>query len=136
MALSRFITLSVLFLAGCATIAPYSQAAYEQATTLKAEALILVSRATEQYSQHRIEAERVRLDMHRAYEYAKGRPKNEISTRQWEIVRDPEGNSLGGFLSRWEEDGVLSETFVAEARHVISDQLDQVIGLESGKVKP
>ena len=90
MALRRSMIPLFLMIAGCATIAPYSQTAYEQATSLKAEALILMDKATEQFSLHKDEVQKVRLDMDKAYEYAKGRPNNELSTKQWEIVRDPE----------------------------------------------
>ena len=136
MATRRWIIWLCLVVGACATIAPFSQTAYEQATTLKAEALILMEKASEQYSLHKNEAEKVRLDMDTAYEFAKGRPKNELSTQQWAIVRDPERNSLGGFLKRWEKEGVLNQTFVSEAKKLIADQLDQISGLESGKAKP
>jgi hypothetical protein len=136
----QFAPIPLLVLAGlvgaCTTIAPYNQTAYEQSTALKAEALILMDKATEPYSLHKNEAQKVRLDMETAYEYAKGRPKNELSTKQWEIVRDPERHSLGGFLKRWENEGVLNEKFISEAKRLISDQLDQISGLESGKTKP
>ena len=133
----RTSVLSLLwFVCACGTIAPYSHTAYEQATALKAEALILMDKATEQYSVHKDEAQKVRLEMDTAYEYAKGRPKNQASTKQWELVRDPERNSLGGFLKRWETEGTLNKTFVSEAKRLISDQLDQISGLEIGKNKP
>ena len=135
MVLRRWMLPFLLLVAGCATIAPYNQTAYEQVTALKAESLILMDRATEQYSLHKDEVQKVRLDMDKAYEYAKGRPKNELSTKQWEIVRDPERNSLGGFLKLWETKGVLGETFVSEAKKAVADHLDQISGLESGKVR-
>jgi hypothetical protein len=135
MVLRRWILPLLLLVAGCATIAPYSQTAYEQVTALKAESLILMDKATEQYSVHKDEVQKVRLDMDKAYEFAKGRPKNELSTKQWEAVRDPERNSLGGFLKAWETRGVLGETFVSEAKKVVADHLDQISGLESGKVR-
>jgi hypothetical protein len=94
-----------------------------------------MDRATEQYSLHKDEVQKVRLDMDKAYEYARGRPKNELSTKQWEIVRDPARNSLGGFLKLWETKGVLGETFVSEAKKAVADHLDQISGLESGKVR-
>jgi hypothetical protein len=92
--------------------------------------------ATEPYTLRKTEANQVRLDMEKAYEYAKGLPKNAISTRQWEIIRDPAGHSLGGFLKRWETEGTLNATFVAEAKKLVSDQLDTISALESGKPNP
>lgn len=133
---NTWVAFLVLVISACSTIAPYSQTAYEQATSLKAEVLILMDKATEQYSAHKAEAEVIQLDMEKAYEYSKGRPKNEISTKQWEIVRNPNRNSLGGFLKHWKANGTLNQSFITEAKGLISDQLDTVIGLESGKIKP
>ena len=132
----NWMALSCLLLSACQLIAPYSQTAYQQATALKAEALILMDKATEPYALHKTEAEQVRLDMERAYEYARGRPQNTTSTKQWEIVRDPARHSLGGFLKRWETEGTLNATFVTEAKKLVSDQLDAISALESGKPHP
>lgn len=128
--------LIVLFLTACApTISPYSAVAYEQATSLKVEALAVMDRATEPYEAHAAEADALRLRLAKAHEYARGRPRNEESTRQWAILIDPERNLLGGFLRRWQERSTLSTTFVAEAKRLVADGFDTIIGLESGKIK-
>jgi hypothetical protein len=132
---------SVLFvllaLAGCApTIAPFSERAYEQAVELKVEALAVMGAATEPFEPHRDAVEALRLDLDKAYEFARGRPDNELSARQWAILRDPDRNLLGGFLARWEAEGALSPFFVTEAQALVADAFDTVIGLESGKVRP
>jgi hypothetical protein len=77
-------------------------AVYEQATSLKVESL------------------------------ARGRPGNEISARQWEILISPDRNLLGGFLSCWEKESALSEAFIGEERGIVADAFDTTIGLESG----
>lgn len=116
-------------------IATYSQAAYEQATAIKAESLALMGKAAEPYGQHSQEVEALMLQVEKAYEYAGGRPKNEISTQQWAKMKDPSKNLLGGFFKRWKEEGQLGSTFVEEAKGVIAESFDQIIGLESGKIK-
>jgi hypothetical protein len=123
-------------LAACSTIALFSQTAYTQATSIKATAMTVMSEANEDYAKHKTEVDGLRLDVEKAYEYAKGRPRNEISTKQWEIVRDPKRNSLVGFCVRWAHDGTLNAAFIDESKKVIADDLDQIIGLESGKIKP
>src|ERR1700727_2809115 len=123
-------------LAACiTTISPYSDVAYQQATAVKSEAMTVMSNATEPFRMHATDVKTLELDVEKAYEYARGRPKNEISTKQWEIIRDPSGASLIGFLERWKREGKLGQEFVTEAKKVISDQLDTVIDLESGKPK-
>ncbi len=129
--------LALLALAGCApTIAPFSEAAYEQAVSLKVESLALMGAATEPFDAHRDAVEALRLELEKAYEFALGRPQNEISARQWAILTAADRNLLGGFLARWEAQGTLSPVFVAEAQRVVADAFDTVIGLESGKLRP
>ncbi len=127
----------VLVTAACGpSIALFSERAYNQATMLKVKSLALMDQATESYADHSEDAEELRIEVEAAYEYARGRPKNELSARQWEILRDPDRNLLGGFLRRWEQQGRLSEIFVTEAKGLVEDAFDQIIGLESGKIRP
>lgn len=124
-------------LASCApSISQFSATAYEQATALKVEALSLMAKAIEPYAQHEADVSALTLRVAKAYEFAKGRPKNEISARQWAILADPTRNQLGGFLERWKRDSSLSPGFVAEMRGIVGDAFDTIIGLESGKLKP
>ncbi len=120
----------------CSSIANYSPVAYEQAVTLKVESLEIMSLASEEYSQHENTISDLVRNLNIAYEFSKGRPDNEISTQQWQILLDPEKNLLGGFLKRWKEAGTLSEMFVDEMNKIVSDAFDTIIGLESGKIKP
>lgn len=123
--------------AGCApSIAPFSERAYEQAVSLKVEALTLMGKATEPFAEHRAEVAALRLDLDKAYEFARGRPRNDLSARQWAILSDSDRNLLGGFLARWETEGSLSPVFVSEAQRLVADAFDTVIGLESGKLRP
>lgn len=122
---------------GCTSlISPFNQAAYEYATSLKVEALALMDKATEPCSNHQEEINRFMIEVEKAYEYAKGRPKNEISAQQWERLKDPQKNLLGGFMKRWKEKETLKKTFIQEAKGIVSDAFDTIIGLESGKIKP
>lgn len=92
--------------------------------------------AVEPYAMHQNEVLDLRKRLDIAYEYAKGRPKNEITARQWEILTDSSRNLLGGFLKRWKDSNTLSHTFVRESKGLVSDGFDTIIGLESGKIKP
>lgn len=122
-------------LAACTTIAPFSQRAYEQATSLKVDALILIDKASEPYSSHKQAVDLLKINIEKAFEYAKGRQKNEVTTNQWAIIKDPTRNSLGGFLKRWEDKSQLDKIFISEAKVIIADGFDAVIELESGKQK-
>lgn len=134
----RFL-LAVLFasslLSGCSpTVAPFSARAYEMAVDIKVDASRVVTRAEEPFDRHRSRVESLRIRMQKAEEYAKGRPRNEHSSRQWSIMNDPNGFMLGGFLARWEAEDSLSHAFIVEAGSLIEEGFDAIIGLESGKV--
>jgi hypothetical protein len=130
-----FILIGIVCL-GCATISPYSETAYQNATSLKVDSLALMAKATEPYAQHQAEVEALRLNIDKAYEYAKGLPNNSITTRQWEIIKDPNRHLMGGFLELWRTKSTLSATYIADKQRQIGAAFDQIIGLESGKIKP
>lgn len=123
-------------LAGCTLIAHYDQAAYEHATNAKVDTLALMTKATESYSEHQKEVEALVLELDKAYEYDRGRQLNKITVAQWDVLRDPNRNLVGGFLKMWKAKGSLSAIFVAEKKKQIGDAFDQIIQLESGKTKP
>jgi len=125
-----------LVLWSCASISVFSPEAYKQAVDLKVESLNLMSAATMPYTDFDEEIDYLKTELSKAYEFSKGRPDNEISTRQWEILINSDGNLLGGFLKRWEEEETLSQMFVTEMQMLVSDAFDTIIGLESGKIDP
>jgi hypothetical protein len=103
---------------------------------LKVESLELMSFATSSYTDYEEDATYLKTELRKAHEFALGRPNNELSAGQWEILINEEGNLLGGFLKRWEEEDTLSEMFVTEMQMLVSDAFDTIIGLESGKIDP
>ena len=131
-----FAFIALALLASCTSISPFTPKAYEQATSLKAEALVIMDKATQPFSDNKQTVEALKLNLEKAYEYAKGIPKNEETTNQWAIIKDPSRNSLGGFLARWENKQTLSKDFIQEAKGLVSDGFDTIIELESGKRKP
>lgn len=138
----RLVILAILipplcFTSGCTpSIALYSPTAYEQSVSLKVESLALMDKASEPYADHKAEVEALMLDIAKAHEFAKGRPKNEISVMQWEVLMDPQKGLLGDVLERWKNEGQLSQVYLTEKKPYIAAAFDQIIGLESGKVKP
>ena len=129
-------SLCLVALASCSTISTYDQAAYEHATSAKVDTLTLMDKATESYSAHEKEIIAVRTELEKAYEYDLGRPLNKITVAQWAILLDPERDLVGGFLKMWKSKGSVSAFFVTAKKKQIGDAFDQIIGLESGKIKP
>jgi hypothetical protein len=128
--------LCLLALASCRTISLYDQAAYEHAVSAKVDTLALMDKATESYSSHQKEIEALNRELEKAYQYDLGRPLNKVTATQWKILLDPDRNLVGGFLKMWKNRGSLGATFVAEKKIQIAEAFDQIIGLESGKIKP
>ena len=129
--------LVIVLLIGCQpTIAPYRAPAYDKAISFKVDALDLMAKATEPYVQHQAAAETLRLNLEKGYEDAKGVPNNEVSTQMWKILQDPNGNLLGGFLTLWQKQSVLSQAYITEKKLQVGDAFDNIIALESGKTKP
>ena len=122
-------------LVGCATISNFDQQAYIYTTSVKVDALNVMDLATTDYTAHSKEVKELQTQLQKIYEYEKNRPKNEITLKQWDILLDPEGHLLGGFIKRWEMQKTLSKTFVIEAKKLVDKAFDQIAGLESKKIK-
>ena len=131
------VVLAMLTLACGATIATFNQRAYENATTLKAEALALVGKGTEPYANHKAAAERLMTRVEAAFEYAKGIPKNTITTQQWDILKARDRDLLGGFVAAWENSSPngFGQAFVDAKKEQIGDAFDTIIDLESAKIR-
>lgn len=123
-------------LASCSTISTFDQQAYKNITSLKVDARNVTASADQSYSSHQKEVKELRTNLEKAYEYDAGRPKNEITVKQWDLLLDPEGNLLGGFLKEWKESGKLLPGYVKSKQTQIGRGFDTISGLESGKLKP
>jgi hypothetical protein len=124
----------VLIVGACAPlIAEFSLEAYKNATTLKAETAALIDKAGEPYSAHAEEVAALTTKMNVAYEFAAGLPSNQLSAQQWQIMRDPNRNLYGGFVSLWKDQGTLSAAFRREKKTQISRAFDYIICLEANK---
>jgi len=124
----------LLALTACSTIAPYDQAAYEHATSTKAEALLLMDRATTSYSQNTDKIDAVILDLNKAYEYDKGRARNQDTVTLWTNLLSPDA-LFGAFIRQWKSKGQLHPGYIELKKKNVEDAFDQIIQLEQGKQK-
>ena len=126
---------ALILTGGCSIIARYDQVAYEHAVDTKVDTLSLMNKATGDYQEHQKDIETVTAELDKAYEYDRGRDLNRVTVSQWDILRDPERDLVGGFLKMWKAKGRLNPTFIAEKKKQIADAFDQIIQLEAGKLK-
>lgn len=117
-------------------IALYNETAYSNAVSLKVESLALMDKATDSSTAHVQEIGNLENNIEKAYQYVRWLPRNELTVAQWEILKDPNRDLLGGFLKKWENEKVLHVVFIKEKKKQISDAFDEILKLETGKNKP
>jgi hypothetical protein len=133
---SKFLIISLLACYGCgSTIALFDQFAYEKTTSTKVDALNLMGKATENYDQHKAEADVIDIQISKIMEYEAHRPKNLITSELWKILNDSTAHLYGGFINRWRTQKKLSAAFVQNQKVIVSKAFDQIAELESGKIK-
>lgn len=123
-------------LAGCATISTFDQVANEHVTSAKVDALALMDKANGAFGSHQEAIAAVDLELKKAYEYDRGRPLNAITLKQWDLLLSPEHDLFGGFLRDWERKRRFKPVALVERKKQVAEGFDQIIGLESGKLKP
>ncbi len=128
-----FFAVPVIFQSCARYIAAYDPIALNNAVSLKSQALNLVNKAVEPYADHEQEIRELMLAVEQAYEYAAGIPKNNLTARQWEVLKDPDKNLLGGFFKYWRQNGTLTAGFIEEVSGEISRAFDAIIKLETLK---
>lgn len=131
-----FIFILLMLLCSCATISRYDQYAYNQAVSIKVDALNLMDSAIDNYQQHQPAVANMMTSIEKIYEYEKNRPKNAISEKMWAMIRDTSGHLYGVFIKRWQREGHLDKGFIQESKRLIGQSFDQISQLESGKIKP
>ncbi|MDR3667472.1 MAG: hypothetical protein P4L35_11575 [Ignavibacteriaceae bacterium] len=125
-----------LFFFGCASVSDFNQVAYDQSLSIKSDALNLISKAADNYSDHQSEIDSLKLNVEIAYQYSKTIPNNTGTIAQWEIIRDPNSSSLFGLLDRWKSKTQLSGTFISEVKLLIASDFNTIIDFENRKRKP
>jgi hypothetical protein len=127
----------LLGITACALITPYDPTSYRHATDLKAESLLLIEKGADAPAAHAAEIQALRLKMRQAYEYERGKGTPNVTTvKQWELLNDPDGALLGGFLKKWQADNKgQSEAFLNGISRNVGAAFDQIIKLENSKVK-
>lgn len=131
--------LLVFILSCCAcgsTISLFDQYSYERTTSIKVDALNLMSKATEDYAQHKTEIDVVDTEINKIVEYELHRPKNQITSKMWVLLNDSTAHLYGGFINRWRTQKKMGAAFIQNQKIIVGKAFDQIAELESGKIKP
>lgn len=105
--------------------------------SLKIDAISIMKKGAKSYSSMapQVNEYKARMNDQIEYEEAKGE-KNTKTVQMLEILSNPEGSLLGGFFTRWENEGKLNAPFIKEIAGVVSKNFDKIINLEKKKKKP
>jgi hypothetical protein len=123
----------IALVASACAVSPFSQEALDFAVDIKVESLAVMDQATDDFASHVDAVSRLRERMDAALTHAGGRDNNMESTQQWELMADPNGNLLGGFLSTWEQRGTLSPSFIEEKKIQVGRGFDLIAETEDAK---
>lgn len=125
-----FTFLSIIFLFGCSSLAPrYNHYALQRTTEIKVEAISVMEKAEEQYTQHEESVQKVKLDIKKMYEYSRARKNGADIALQWQDT----GKTFDSFTSEWKERKTLPKIFITEASNeVVALEFDSIIRLEVG----
>lgn len=123
--------LSVLFFSCSAS--NYDQYSYNEAVSLKAETLAIMSKANVNYSQHENEVNSLNSDLNKILTYEKKRPDNFETVQMYKLLIDPNGNLLGAFFKKWKNSGTMENVFITQFKTQVSDAFDNIIELENTK---
>ncbi|MFK8004848.1 MAG: hypothetical protein AB8H03_00695 [Saprospiraceae bacterium] len=105
--------------------------------SLKTDAVSLMKKGAKSFSSMAPQINEYKAKMNDQIDYEKAKGEKNIKTVQMlEILSNPEGNLLGGFFKRWENEGKLNAPFIKEIAGVVSKNFDKVINLEKKKKKP
>ena len=109
----------------------------ESFNILKTDAVSIMKKGAKSYSAMapQINEYKSKMDDQIEYERAKGE-KNMKTVQMLELMSNPDGNLLGGFFTRWENEGKLNAPFIKEIAGVVSKNFDKIINLEKKKKKP
>ena len=100
---------------------------------MKAQSTALMAKAIEPFADHSDSVAALRERLRSALRAEFARAENSESIAQWELLARPQGVLLGGFLSRWEERGVLGQLFVNAKRTQVVTAFNIIIETERAK---
>ena len=93
--------------------------------------------STESYSSHQKEVEAVVLNMRKAIEYERHRPKNDITIKMWNKMLDSTAQKgiVGSYFASWKKSGKKSQDLIDEFKPIAAEGFDRIADLESHKIQ-
>ena len=131
------ITTVFLILTSCqiTKIAVYDSYSHQNTVALKVRIDQLISKSQENYATHQTEMKALLLELQQQYAYEKSKPNNAVTVAMFSRIIGSEKTLLPQFFAMWRQNEQLSPAFTKEAAKQISETFDQIIILETQKIK-
>jgi len=128
-----FIVLLIsMTLGSCASL--YDHFTYTETIEAKLSTLSLVKKSDSPFVDNQNEVADLKNQLEKMEIYEKGKKRNEISGKMWELLGSDE-HLVGNYLKLWEEKGSLNPAFAKEAIPQIEEAYDLMLLFETKKDK-
>ncbi|NQY05590.1 MAG: hypothetical protein HRT68_05125 [Flavobacteriaceae bacterium] len=126
------IGIAAILMASCVSL--YDHYTYTETIETKVQTLSLMDQSSGEYNDHEAEIIALQNQIKTMLEYEKGKSKNKITVKMWEVLSD-DNKLIGSYLKLWKDKGKLSPVFIDEAKPQIEEAFDVLIKFELDKDK-
>ena len=126
------LTFLLLFLVGC-SVSPFRQQSVDVAESLRDQSTALMAKAVEPFEDHQDSVAALRTRLLKQLAVESNRIDNSESAAQWNLLINPAGVLLGGFLIQWEVHGTLGQLFINAKRTQVVTAFNIIIETEGAK---
>jgi len=127
-----FVLVTILTLGSCASL--YDHFTYTETIETKLSTLSLMEKSDSPFDDNQNEVSDLRNQLEKMEIYEKGKKRNEISGKMWELLSS-EDHLVGSYLKLWEEKGSLNTAFAEEASMQVEEAYDLMLLFETKKDK-
>ena len=123
----------LFLLTACApTYSPYL---YDKTSEMKTQSLSLMDKAMEPYSKYDTKISLLKSDLESLSRQEQLRKNNQPKIKQWNLLLDPEGHLLYGFLKKWQQDTILNEPFIDLEHKLVGESFELIQETEKLRLK-
>ena len=112
----------------------YDHFTYTETIDTKLQALSLMDTSDDAFSSHENEVIALKNQLEKMLTYEKGKGKNEITTKMWEVLNN-DNKLIKSYLALLEQKGSLNVAFIQEAKPQIEEAFNILIQYEEKKDK-
>ena len=123
---------AVLSMSSCASL--YDHFTYTETIEAKLATLSLMEKSDSPFTENEDEVVDVKNQLEKMEIYEKGKSRNDITGKMWELLRSDE-HLVGSYLKLWEEKGSLNPEFAEQAIPQIEEAYDLMLLFETKKDK-